>query len=550
MAFLLTQAGTTLYKVDVATGTATALSLPSGVTLSSTRKPKFAILNNWVAMVNSPSKNLLIDPEGTVIPLVPQAPVHAPNIDEGSGTGLDGVYFYAVSFIVKNSDGDLLAESPMSPPTQSINLSDQDVALTNIPLSPDAHVTGRRVYRTLTDQTPSSEGGTPTVFFHLFDIDDNTTEAINDNAADATVSLLPASSELVSPPGTMPGIRFKNIVQWKSRFWAVADDSSLVDTVFVCNTNKVYSWPNQVVAYPAGQTEKGIIGFAARKNSLAFLKTTGVWAITGVSSATGINFSKISVHQIDDGKKGCVAEDTILVIGDAAYWLGRNGMYEWTDEHGIISVSDETVKPWFQSDTYFNRTRFPYAFSRYNEVTNSIELHLAAAASSTEDRWVSFNLSTRKWYGPHKTGALTPTHAWHQYDASGLPMTLVGGSDGVIYAGNSANKRDGAATAIDMDCYGPWHVGDTPDRMHTWLQLSMLTNVEASGTMDITPYLGVGPKNASAGADISHTLTTGRELLRRIGHGAVMRLRMRKNTVNTSATIYGYEIPWFTNGRR
>ena len=51
MAFLLTQAGSTLYKVNLSSGTATALTLPTGVTLSTTRKPKFALLNQWVAMV-------------------------------------------------------------------------------------------------------------------------------------------------------------------------------------------------------------------------------------------------------------------------------------------------------------------------------------------------------------------------------------------------------------------------------------------------------------------------------------------------------------------
>src|SRR3990167_835743 len=150
MAFLLAQTGTTLYKVDVATGTATALTFPTGVTLSSTRKPKFALLNQWVAMVNSPTKNLLIDPEGIVTPLVPLAPANAPNVATGSGTGLTGAYMYAASFIVKNSDGDLLAESPIGPPSSAVTAADDDFALTDIPLSPDAHVTGRRLYRTLT----------------------------------------------------------------------------------------------------------------------------------------------------------------------------------------------------------------------------------------------------------------------------------------------------------------------------------------------------------------------------------------------------------------
>ena len=530
MAFLLAQAGTTLYKVDLSSGTATALTLPTGVTLSSTRKPKFALLNQWMALVNSPTSNLLIDPEGVVSPMVPKAPTRYPRVAVGAGTGLTGAYMYAVSFIVKNSDGDLLFESPIGPPSIAVTATNQDFALTIIPKSSESFVTGRRFYRTLT-------GGASSTMFHLFDIDDNTTLAINDNAPDATLTLLPAlASTLISPPGTMAGIRFKNIVQWKSRFFAVADDPSLVDTVYASETNKVYAWPNSLVAYPTGQTEKGVIAFAPRRNQLGFLKNTGVWALNASSSSTGIAISNSTLNQIDGSdEQGCVAEDSVVVKGDKAYWLGRNAVYEWSDS-GIIDITSDTVKPWFNSDTYFNRSRFPNAFGRYNRVTNSYELHLAALGSSTEDRWVSFNLTNRKWYGPHKTGAFTPTHGFSLVDANGLPMTIVGASDGVLYAGNSSNKRDGAATAIDMDCYGPWHSGGDPDKTHTWLQLSALSKVESAGTAEITPYIGVAPANAVAQTAQTHTLTLGRELLNRIACAAVCRLRIRKNTVNQSLT--------------
>ena len=543
MAFLLTQAGTTLYKVDLTSGVATALTLPTGVTLSSTRKPKFALLNQWVAMVNSPTRNLLIDPEGIVTPLVPQAPANMSRVVAGSGTGLTGDYMYAISFIVKNSDGDLLAESPISPPSPPATLTNDDVALTQIPLSTEAHVTGRRIYRTLT-------GGSASIMFHLFDIDDNTTESINDNAPDATVSLLPSmAATLVSPPGTMAGIRFKNIVQWKSRFWAVADDPTLMDTVYACETNKVYAWPNTLVAYPTGQSATGVIAFATRKNQLGLLKNAGVWAVSGATNSTGVTFSNISVGQIDDGTKGCTAVESVVSRGDVAFWLGANAVYMW-DDKGVQDISSAKVKPWFQSDTYFNRSRFQYAFAKWNEVTECYELHLAAAGDSTENRWVSYHPASGAWFGPHVTAAFTPTHGFWLRDVNNLPMVITGGSDGVLYTGNSANKRDGAATAIDMDCYGPWHVGDTPDRVHTWLQLSMLSRVESSGTAAITPYYGTNVSTVTTGTDMTHTLTTGRELLNRIGSANICRLRIRKNTVNTGMTLYGYELPWFTNGRR
>ena len=114
MAYLIVQGGTSLYKVDLTSGVATTLTLPTDVTLSTTRKPKFAVLNQWVVMTNSPTRNLAIDPEGTVRVLVPRPPSHGPTV-AASGSGFTGDFQFAVSFIVTNSDGELLMESPVGP---------------------------------------------------------------------------------------------------------------------------------------------------------------------------------------------------------------------------------------------------------------------------------------------------------------------------------------------------------------------------------------------------------------------------------------------------
>lgn len=539
MSFLIAQGSATLYKMNLSTGVATTLTLPTGITLSTTRKPKFAVLNQWIVITNSPTKNLVIDPEGVVKVLVPEAPVNGPTTAAGSGSGLTGTYKYRVSFIVKNSDGELLMESPLSPISVDLAVTATDIALSDLPLSND-DITGRRLYRSLS-------GGA--IFFHLMDIDDNTTQTINDNLADASLGLLPAQSiDLRTPPGTMPGIRLKNIVEWKSRLWAVADDPVLVDTLFFTETNKVYAWTNSLIAHPTGQETNGIVGLVPRRNNLGVVKKNGVWQVSGSSGSTGIATTQINVSRLSVGKGGSSAPDTVIVINDTAYWLGDDGVYEWSDD-GIKSITDDSVAPWFQTDTYFNRSRFPNAFAKYNESRKSYDLHLSLAAGSTENRWVSFNLLSRKWYGPHLTSAFTPTHAAHLQDSNGLPIALVGGSDGVVYQANAAAFTDGASTAIDFDCYGPLHNESMPDFHKFWGRLVMETKIEASGTLSIIPY--VGRLNAAAGTTLSHDLTTGRETLPRLGVGPMCRLRFRQNTNAVGTTIYGYEVtPISLLGRR
>lgn len=532
MPFILVQGGSSLYKVDPSTGTATTLTLPSGVTLSTTRKPKFAILNQFIVMVNSPSRNLMIDPEGVVRVLVPRPPASPPVLAAGSGTGVTGAVQAKQSFVIYDSLGNIISESPLSPASVSVTLADDDIAVTRVAVSEDS-ISARRVYRT---------GGGGTQYYHWIDLDGNVTTSFTSGLADAGLTALPVvPTILTAPAGTLPGSRLKNITSWKNRLWAVADDPDNVDSVVYTEDGKVYAWANSLTAYPKGQDAQGIVAFAARKDQLGILKRNGVWQITGSSNA---NFS---VVQLTYGKAGCVAPDSVLVINDRAFWLGQDGVYEWSAE-GVRKISEAEVNPWFTTDTYFNRSRFSNAFAKYNEVRNCYELHLAATGSSSEDRWVQFNLNNRKWYGPHKTAAFTPTHAAHTTDGNNLPLTLVGGSDGVLYVANQATYRDGTATVIDEDVYGVFHHGNAPDIEHFWGELSLLSKVESGGALTVTPT--VGRLNSSAGTALSHSLTTGRERLGRLGIGAMVRLRFQQATLNQGAVIYGYEIPFHEIGRR
>jgi len=256
------------------------------------------------------------------------------------------------------------------------------------------------------------------------------------------------------------------------------------------------------------------------------------------------------VSQIAVGKAGSLSPDTIVVVNDKVYWLGTDGVYEWSDE-GVTNISNDTVGPWFKSDTYFNRGRFENAFAKYNELRHQYELHLAAVGSSTEDRWVAFNLINRKWYGPHKTAAFTPSHAASLLNESGLPVALVGGTNGTIYSVNSTSYRDGPVltpSSINMDVVGAFNFGNAPDIEHWWGELSVLSKVEAAGILSIYPT--IGRLETAEGPTISADLTKGRQRMRILGVGPGMKLRFQQDTVNQGCTIYGFEVPWFEVGRR
>ena len=539
MAFYVAQAGTKLYKVDQSTGVGTELTLPSGVTLSSTRKPRFALLGETLVMVNSPSRNLAIDPDSTVRVLVPRAPMNPPYLSL-SGTGLTGTYTVRCSFYVLGRDGVLLSESPLSPVSNSVSPSNQSIVMNGIPVSTDS-ITGVRLYRTTT-------GGS--TYYQWIDKDDNQGGGMIDSLADASLTLLPTDpGTLLTPPGTIEGTNFRHIVEWQNRLWAVDDYVERRDYVYYTEINSTYKWPNTLVAQPRGTDKEGVVGFLPRKNELGVVKRDGLWQIVGTTS------TNYRIVQLAGGDKrapgfgGCVATDSCIVIDNVGYWLGKDGVYQWSDS-GVTNISKDKVNAWFTTDTYFNRSRFPNAFASYNAQQDIVYFHLAAAGSSNEDRWVGWSRREKAWYGPHKTDLFTPQSAMAVEDSNGLPTLLIAGTNGVIYKANRSTRTDGSSTAIDMDVYGKAHDQNTPDIQKFWGEMSMLSKVQGSGSLTITPYFGEDVDTLVAGTALTHDLTTGRERLARLGIGNVMQLRFQQATNAVDATLLGYEVPNHELGRR
>lgn len=540
MGFLYVQAGTSLQKINAAGTTITNLSLPSGVSLSSTRVPRFATLGRYVVLVNSPNVNLLIDPtDDTVRPMSLAAPASAATIAAGTGTGLTGAFKVKYTHGVKNSTGLLVSESPFSPESASFTASNTGLLVTGIAISPSASVNVRRVYRTLS-------GGA--VYFHWADLDGNVQTSIDSNTSDASLSLLPAPSALGNPPGSTAGSSpLELITAWKGRLWARAGttatntNTTIVDTLLWSETRQPYAWPakNSLPVPPVGADEFGVTALIPRRDVLGLAKRDSLWIVTDPNPLEGDLRSVVS-------GVGCIAPDSVVVIRDTAYWLGEDGVYQW-DNNGVMNISEAQVDPWFTSTTYFNQAQFENARGRWNPITGTYDLLLANAGSSDLDRWVSYYLKEKVWLGIHKFDAATTVSIGLSEDTDDLHLPLFGSTSGFLWK-EQATRTDDTATAIDADLDTPFYSGNTPDIQKVWLQPSFLSRVETGGTLTITPK--TGGLNASAGANKSHNLTLGREKLGRLGVGRLAQLRIRENTAGQDATLYGIEIPYEELGRR
>jgi hypothetical protein len=530
--FYLAQAGAKLYRVNTA-GTATELTLPTGITIDATRRSRFAVLGRTIVMTNSPSRNLAIAPDGTVRPMAIRPPGSSVLLAAGSATGLTGDYRAWQAFRIRDSvTGAMIAQSPLSPVSLSVTLADNDISVTGIAISADEAVNTRVLYRT------TAGGALP---FEWAELEGNEAVTLISGLSDAALALVPETPNLGIPPGTIEGERLELITSWKNRLWGKSTALDSLDTVLYSEDNEVWNWPstNSLAIRPIGQDERGITGFIARRDELGIGKRDMLAKIVG---DTPDDFEVVVVVM----GVGPVSQESCRVVRDVGYFLGEDGVYTWTAE-GVKSISRDTVHAWFNTDTYFNRALFDRAFSHYDPAFDAYVLHLAAAGSSDIDRWVMYTIRDGKWWGPHKTGAFTPTFAQTIEDANDVEIPIICGSDGKMYKPTSA-FTDGTDTAIDFDVETKFFSGDAPDVHHYWGQPSIHTKIEAGGTLTVTPK--VGRLDASAGTAISHDLTLGRERLRRLGVGPLAQLRIRQNTNAQGAQIYGLELPFHEVGRR
>ena len=528
MPFYAVQGASTLYAMTTG-GVATALTLPTGVTLDSTLRLRGVVMNNMVVLVGAASDNITVDSFNIVRRLCPRPPATPVTVAVGSAGTLSGNYTVWVTFKFKDEFGNILAESDFSPVSASVTLTSDMLSVTKIPVMTEPIPTGTRVSRQLYRST--TDGA---VKFPWLEIEGNTITSVEDDLSDAGLSLVAAPTDLGIPP------KFDLIVEWKDRLWGKAAHN--VDTLYQSGIGKPYAWPtSRTISIPPGTSDAvGISGFLRRKDELGVGRRDALHKIVGTNIT---NFTR----QVVTDRIGIWAADSCVTIDDIGYFLGSPfGVYSWGPT-GVANLINERVKAWFETDTYFNRAEFDNAWGMYEPTTHSYILFLSAAGSTDLDRWIQFDIATGAWWGPHKTAAFTPHGGTTLRDANEVQIACWFGSDGKLYK-HQTTKTDGASSGIDFDVTTNWFSGNTPDIFKTWLNPSIISKIQSASTLTVTP--SVGGLDASAGTAISHDMTLGRQMLRVLGNGRFARLRMQNSTAAQPVVVYGLELPFFENGRR
>ena len=530
MPFYAIQAGATL-QIMQTDGTLQSLTLPDSHTISSTIRGRFAILGQNLIFVRAGSVNFRVDPiDFTVYPLNLTPPLAPPTLAVGTSTGLTGDYRRRVSFAIKDADGIIQNESPLSPRSLTVTLANESLGTSNIPVSAQSQVNCRRLYRTV-------DGGE--IYFHELDIDDNVVTAIDNATADAALSLLPSDPALGNPPGTVPGTALSLITEWNNRLWGVSARYDERHKLLYTEDGQVYAWANELLIASDGEDDIGLTGLIRRRDELGICKRNRVLKLVGDSNQ---DFQLIVVAE----GVGRVAPDTVVVVRDVGYFLSEDGVYTFGPD-GVTPISHAKVDGWFTEGATFNRAKFVNAVAGYNPQTDSYDLHLPGAGQNDLNRWVSYDIRSGEWTGPHLTAKMTPVSRALLYDADNIELPTIGGSDLFLYKMNQTGASD-QGSAIAIDWLTKRFSASAPDITHFWDQPSIHTKVQPGGTLAIIP--AVGGTDAPTGLQFTHDLTLGRERLQRLGVGRLLQLNFTHATDGEDVELYGFELPFNEVGRR
>ncbi len=525
MAYYIVQSGSTLQKMTPA-GVLTTLTLPTNVTVDSTKRMRADTLGNLCVVVNSPSENLVIDTQNNVTFLTPRPPTSAVVLAASVAAGvLTGSYKVKCTFAIKDADGNVISESGFSPESLPITLTAKDLLVSSIPVSVQPGITHRRLYRT------TASGST---YYLWVELDGNVATTIQEGTTDILLQTIAADTDFGTPP------TFTIIKQWQNRLWGRGTIDP--DSLRYSGIGRIFAWSaSQAIPIPPPRTDiYGITAIVARRDELGVGKRNAFHVVRGTNET---NFTRYAVAE----GTGVWATDSVVVIRDTAYFLGNPfGIYKWGAD-GLKNISDEKVKSWFASDTYFNRANFLNAVGGFDPVLNSYVLLLSSPGQTTLDRWIQLNLTDETWWGPHKTAEFTPTYVTTLLDANDVGFLSFGSTGGKLYAPQTT-KTDGASSAIDLDVTTGHMTGNTPSEDKLWGRLGVVSQVEASaGILQMFATMGRVAAEKTIGA---HDLSKEHEEMNRLGTGHSTKIRVRQNTAGHNVVLYGIELPFHELGER
>lgn len=526
MAFTLVQAGASLYAVNTDGAVSSALTLPTNITLAANRIPRFARFQNYVVVVNTPSRPISVGVDGTVRVLTPLPPATAATLSGANGGALSGRFQEKQTFLLLDSENNLISESDYGPTASAVTIASKYLQAAGVNLSGET-VSASRLYRT-------TDNGA--VFFQWIDVDGNVTTTISDDRSDASLGLI-AGPILGSAPDLVL------IKEWGGRLWGVGRGDG--DNLRWTQAGTMYGWSafNTLPIPHVGDDRFGVTALAPRKDFLGVGRRN---SLIQIPSDPNGNFRPITVAE----ECGILSQESTVTYGDAVFFLWYDGVYRW-DASGLTNMSTAgNVHSWFATDDYFNRGMFSQSFAVLDRSNTTYNLFLCAPGSTTPNYYIEMDLESGKFFGPHRIDAFTPSCALVVRGTNDQPFNMVGSVEGYL-SQDVETRADWKLTPIVTKAVSKRFTGPDPDRNTYFGELSLLTEASLATTATATITASVGElRDHTLSTPMPLDLTQSRQRLFRVGQGKTAQLQFETTGLGDHLIVHGYTIPIADVGRR
>jgi len=368
----------------------------------------------------------------------------------GSAGVMSGTYDYKVTFY----SGTFGQESPASDATITVDVDDEQIDFTAIPVSAQTDVTTRRIYRR---KVSTNE----TLWFFVWEIPNNIDTTWSDNTLDNDVSTNDISPLTYSE--SLPGFRY--LEQHSGVMFLAGDDDKLYFTL----PDKPWSVTNFIRVGGEGAIGK-ITGLRSFHGLLVIFKEDSIWTLSGITENT------FNARLILSGV-GCAGGHSIVSAGSLLYFMGEDAFYVFNGAEAA-RLSDS-----LQPDILArNRSRDKYAVGVHDEENrsviwtwsgtgasvndqvsvyfygNTVRVNSEAESEENEQSWCPWQFNTGLTYCARVTTDATSRDrkVWYGFD------------DGVV--GEPGGNQDGS-TAIEFKWQtGKWD-GEIPEFEKNWVEL-------------------------------------------------------------------------------
>jgi hypothetical protein len=298
---------------------------------------------------------------------------------------------------------------------------EQVVNLASIPVSSDAQVTGRKLYRT-------TAGGS--TFYWLATINDNTSTTFVDNIPDIALG-----AEMEEDHDLCPSGKFS--AWWDERLWVTGDDIVYYSQILYPEHFDISA---RYITVQRGDMSDEITQLVAYKDSLYLFRKRSIYAIQKTVSGYGLFLITDDV--------GCIAPWSMVSVNNLLMFISFRGveLFNGTDVYGIEPSLpiDRTVKTIDTTKTdYICGMNYP----EKREVWFSIPDRTSGSATTAV-----YHTVANAWY--YFSFYKTPSCLVACYDANKNLVAKMGTRDGYLCLCESTYLDN--ATAITATYRKPW----------------------------------------------------------------------------------------------